>query len=263
MAIFTTTVQAILKEKTKKETPEEQIEAGKDIIFTNIWTTGNDERDSNLKKKILRHYYFREIGYEVPALWENRLNEELSLIIPMYKPLYDHIDEALEKPFNDVNITETNETNGTTNSTSSSENSGNSTESSSTTNNTTSKTDGTGSGSGDAWQTSNDTPQGGLEGLETNKYLSAATHNKSTSDQKTNSTNSTDGTTEINATGTDSSTSSTTADSNSVTNSTRTLSGKNSGGSYFSNYIELLTKETNIDKMIIEELEPLFMGLWE
>lgn len=44
---------------------------------------------SELEKKILRHFYTREIGYETVGLWKLKLEDKLNLIMPYYNKLYE------------------------------------------------------------------------------------------------------------------------------------------------------------------------------
>lgn len=56
-----------------------------------------------LEKKILRHYYTREICEETVGLWKLRLSQKLNEIMPYYNQLYE--SELLEfNPLYDVNI---------------------------------------------------------------------------------------------------------------------------------------------------------------
>lgn len=263
MAVFTTTVRRILEKTTGEEYPDEQIEKGKAIIFTKLWTTGDTERDDILKGKILRHFYFREIGFETYGLWKFKINEELYIIMPKYKVLYDNLEKITNDLLNNVNLTES----GNSSSTESGEstNSGNSKSNSENTSKSSGDTtsNGTGSGNSDAWQTANDTPQGGLDGIESNRYLSSAVHNKSATDQTSASSSNSNTTASSSATNTGETTSSGTTKSNTTGEYVKKIIGKNSGTEYIDLYSKLVTEYTNIDKMIIDELEPLFMGLWE
>lgn len=59
-----------------------------------------------LEKKILRHYYTREIGEETVGLWKLRMNTRLNEIMPYYNKLYE--SELLEfNPFYDTDYTRT------------------------------------------------------------------------------------------------------------------------------------------------------------
>lgn len=41
-----------------------------------------------LQNKILKHYYFREIGFETYAMWQLKLNTKMNEIMPYYNSLY-------------------------------------------------------------------------------------------------------------------------------------------------------------------------------
>lgn len=57
-----------------------------------------------LEKKILRHYYTREIGLETVGLWKLKLQDKLNMIMPYYNQLYK--SELLEfNPLYDVDLT--------------------------------------------------------------------------------------------------------------------------------------------------------------
>lgn len=72
-----------------------------------------------LEKKILRHYYTREIGMETYGAWKLKLQDKLCMIMPYYNELYK--SATLEfNPFYDVDLTtdHSKETDGTSNTTS-------------------------------------------------------------------------------------------------------------------------------------------------
>lgn len=57
-----------------------------------------------LEKKILRHYYTREIGMETYGAWKLKLQDKLCMIMPYYNELYK--SATLEfNPFYDVDLT--------------------------------------------------------------------------------------------------------------------------------------------------------------
>lgn len=61
-----------------------------------------------LLKKILLHYYSREIGYETVGLWKLKLNQKLIEIMPYYNQLYE--SELLKfDPLQNVDVTHTHE----------------------------------------------------------------------------------------------------------------------------------------------------------
>lgn len=70
-----------------------------------------------LCKKILKHYYTREIAHETVGRWKLALNAKLNEIMPYYNQLYK--SELLEfNPFYDVDLTRSREGSGTSNRTS-------------------------------------------------------------------------------------------------------------------------------------------------
>ena len=61
-----------------------------------------------LCKKILKHYYTREIGFETVALWKLKLNMMMNEIMPYFNKLYD--SELLKfNPLHDADYTKTHE----------------------------------------------------------------------------------------------------------------------------------------------------------
>lgn len=219
-----------------------------------------------LERKILKHFYTREIGEETVGLWNLRLDTRLNEIMPYYNKLYK--SELLEfNPLYTANLTRTKKTdydsnrnenenisdtsssnrttsnNGTVNNTTSnkgtinittSEISANTGEVDTTNNGTT-----TGTGSGTSTNTNidlySDTPQGALSGVEAETYLTNArktTDNGSTS-SNTSNTNSSTGKVESSENGTTSGTHNTTSADSGTNDTTSTNNGTdNSTGTY-------------------------------
>lgn len=163
--------------------------------------------------KILMHYYTREICEEVVGLWKLRLQTKMNEIMPYYNQLYK--SELLNfNPLNDTEIVTTHKANRN--------------ENSDTTNNT----------CGTSRDLFSDTPQGGLDGVESEKYLSNARK----------IINSDTGTNNYKATTTD--------------DYINSVKGKSGSVSYSAMLKEFRETFMNIDMQIIEELSPLFFGLW-
>lgn len=60
-----------------------------------------------LNKKLIQHYYMREIGFETAGLFKFMLNKSMNEIMPYYNQLYESVKIFKEKnPFEDKNITE-------------------------------------------------------------------------------------------------------------------------------------------------------------
>lgn len=186
---------------------------------------------AELCKKILRHYYTREICCETVGRWKLFLSDKMKNIMPYYNQLYQ--SELLKiEPLVSVNRSVSHEGNGSETKTTSRNG----------TNSSNTKTD----GSTDTLSYYSDTPQGGIDGLESNEYLTNATHN-------------------IGTDGTTSTLSGTTSDSETGTGN-RSDSYVDKILGYEGNQSEMLLKfrETflNIDMMIIDELKDLFFTLY-
>ena len=63
---------------------------------------------TGLLKKILLHYYTREIGYETVGLWKLKLNQKMIEIMPYYNQLYESAELEFD-PFKNVDVTRTHE----------------------------------------------------------------------------------------------------------------------------------------------------------
>ena len=257
---------------------EEMITTAKGQIFDDYWTTYDVNYKATLEQKILRHYYTREIGMETYGLWKLKLNTTLADIMPKYNELYKMYDSIKDKLTKNVDLNETNT--ATDNATTTTTTNGTTTQSGTQNNESTSKNEGTtasnstntasGRGTSDAWTTANDTPQGALTGLEENRYLSSATHNKGATTQESNTTATSNATQSTTGSDTSKATTSNSSESTNASNSTakttseymKQITGNNGSINYIDEYMKLLNGYMNIDKMIIDELEPLFMGLY-
>lgn len=245
-------------------------------IFTFTFPIFDENYRSVLEKKILKHFYTREICEETVGLWKLRLDAKLNEIMPYYNKLYK--SELLEfNPLYTANLTRTKKTdydsnrneNENINDTSSSNRTTSNNGAVDTTNNSTT----TGTGSGTSNNTSvdlySDTPQGGLNGVESNTYLTNArkiTDSGSTS-SNTSNTNSSTGKVESSESGTDNSTGTygRMRDNTDALTSTEdyleTVVGYE--GTSASDLL-LKFRETflNIDMLVVNDLEDLFFQLW-
>lgn len=188
---------------------EKALQAGYEHIFDFEFPIFDETYREHLCKLILLHYYTREIAYETYALWKLHLRERLVTIMPKYNLLYEQ--EKLANPFDNIKHTAIGED--------------------------TSHTEDKGSSNGVGWNKYNETPQGGVEGLDTDKYLTSAT--KSTSDSTANNTQ--DG----------------------KRNTKYDYTGRNGGDAYFSEMTKMYKNYESVDNMVLHELEDLFFGLWE
>lgn len=256
---------------------------------------------SVLEKKILKHYYTREIGLETVGLWKLKLNTKLNEIMPYYNKLYN--SELLEfNPFYNINRT----TKSNRNFKGNENKSGTLTENvkNKGVNDYTDKTDRTNTtvetlgeknkqiydvtDSGNSSKQSNtkdrysDTPQGSLTNIENNAYLTNARivdNQESGTDTNTKTGSTTDeksgeNTTKTTFNNTETMKQETTNDTNKTNNTTdekiinnlddylENVSGKEGTETYSEMLIKYRNTFLNIDMQVISDLEELFMQIW-
>lgn len=200
-----------------------------DKIFTSKVSFFDEEYRSILCKKILKHYYMREICCETVGLWLLWLNTRLEEIMPYYNQLYESARIEFN-PMHDVEVTTTHSGKGTEKGSGTKGVTSNATSESNTT----------------AKEKYSDTPQGGLRGVENDTYLTNASINNEVSS----------GTSGITENETNNKNVDTTEEY------TESIIGKN-GGENFSTMLNKF-RETflNIDMQVINEFDDLFFGLW-
>lgn len=193
-------------------------------IFTFTFPIFDENYRTVLEKKILKHFYTREISEETVGLWKLRLDTKLNEIMPYYNKLYK--SELLEfNPLYTANLTRTKKTDYDSN------------------RNTSNNGSGTGTNSNVSIDLYSDTPQGSLTGVENETYLTNARKTTDTANSSSTATNS----------GTDA--------LKSTEDYLETVVGFE--GSDASDLL-MKYRDTflNIDMMIIDELETLFFQLW-
>ena len=191
----------------------------------------DEEYRAELCKKILRHYYTREICCETVGRWKLFLSDKMRNIMPYYNQLYQ--SELLKiQPLVSVDRSVTHKGIGSETKTTKTN----------TTNTSSSSTD----GSTDTWSYYSDTPQGSISGLDSNEYLTNATHN-------------------VGSDGTNSRLNDATSENETGTGVRKDMYVDKVLG-YEGNQSEMLLKfrETflNIDMMVIDELKDLFFTLY-
>lgn len=200
-----------------------------------------------LCRKILKHYYTREIAHETVGRWKLALNAKLNEIMPYYNQLYK--SELLEfNPFYDVDLTRSREGSGTSNKTS------NNTE----TNSGTSKNVSSGSGTSntDTLNRFSDTPQNSMDtqGIADSVPLTTVTK---VNEDNTSTNESTD-----TLTRNDSKTGNGTENINNTDKYIETVKGKQGTENYSSLLKKFRETFLNIDMMIIEDCSDCFFTLW-
>ena len=200
-----------------------------------------------LCKKILKHYYTREIAHETVGRWKLALNAKLNEIMPYYNQLYK--SELLEfNPFYDVDLTRGREGSGTSNRTS------NNTE----TNSGTSKNVSSGSGTSntDTLNRFSDTPQNSMDtqGIADSVPLTTVT--------KVNEDNTTTNESTDTLTRNDTKTGNGTENINNTDKYIEKVKGKQGTENYSSLLKKFRETFLNIDMMIIDDCSDCFFTLW-
>lgn len=202
-----------LKESEGYNDVENIIQKAIPFVFDFDFPMFNEVYKNVLCTKIIKHYYTREISEETIGLWKLRLNAKMNEIMPYYNSLY----KAWSVDFNplfDVDLTRqhTLDRDGT--------------QKTNTHNDSVTR---------DLYS---DTPQGSLQNIENETYLTDA--RKTSVDFVGDSTS--------NATTTD--------------EFLERITGKNGGKSYSMMLEEYREALINIDLLIIDELKDLFFKLW-
>lgn len=58
------------------------------------WEKYSDEQDARLRKKILDHYWFREISMTPPGRWKHKFISRMNELMPTYIMMYTLMDKA-------------------------------------------------------------------------------------------------------------------------------------------------------------------------
>lgn len=204
------------------------------IVDKGLWSK------EKLAKKIIDHYYMREIGFETPYLFKLNAKIKMQEIMEDYLPLI-YSNSIKFDPLVNVDFTETFERKikGTT------ENEGNLKSNGKSTSNSNS--------SGDNLSINNNTPQTRINKQDINSGIYASQVNQNETNNTINDTT----TTENNNTSTNN------GSSNQIENYTKKTKG-NSGVSATAQALILQYRQTirAIDREIINNLNDLFMGLY-
>ena len=279
MSRYTTEVRYICESKSGLENSsgsdnvDEVIAGAWDKIFTSKVRFFDESYRGVLCKKILKHFYLREICCETVGIWKLWMNERLEMIMPYYNKLYE--SELIKfDPLNDVDLSRKHDrtvggSEERNEETSDTYNDTKKVTGTNVTNETgTGKTTKSAIGNGTKRDLYSDTPQGAITDLENENYLTNA---RIITDALTNSENEdTDTTRSVdtdysenetvnnikNGTNRVTGTSSTTEDY------IETLVGKQGGESYSKMLMEFRDTFLNIDMMVVNEFNDLFMGIW-
>lgn len=278
-------VSAGLVESTDYMKVEDVIKKALPIVFDFSFPIFDENYRSVLETKILKHFYTREIGLETVGLWKLKLNTKLNEIMPYFNQLYKSQLYAFN-PFYDVDLTRKHRIDGsgtkdtdTATNTQTEHNitvdeSGNSTITGSGSSNSESANTRANTKTDAFSERYSDTPQGALTDLRADKYLTNATLRDENVNGNTNETGTDKTSTKTDAENTENKNTETTGNnrtnvngnvSSTLTNTEdylETVQGKNGGSSYSKLLMEYRETFLNIDMMIMNELEDLFMQLW-
>ena len=200
------------------------------------------EQKTAFEQLVIDHYYFRQIGQETVGRFLHMFRTKIREIMPYYIDMYKTVEimHNLENPFDNVDVTETFEQETTDSSTGSSS----------------SNTEASVSTTADRGTTENrlhrfsNTPQGTIENLSS--YLTEASEDDNTISETSDS-------------GSETSASSTGQATNESAGTTRhTLHRKGNQGvnTFAHDIIEFRNSIVNVDMMIINELNELFLGVY-
>ena len=284
MSVYTTELRWVcenLVPENIRSNPVDVINTARPSIFDFSYPIFDENYRSVLESKILFHFYTREIGLETVGLWKLKLNTKMNEIMPYYNKLYE-VTSIDFNPLYDTDITTTRniENEGSKNEEAnrtekeggkSGEQRANVTDGESSS--TTSATNKTVTSNNDnKWDLFQDTPQGGLNGVQQQNYL-------------TDARNITD---EFDGTVTDTGSTTTTGKDNTTVDETinraeereresenkvdtkfndtqkyvEWVKGKRGSQTYASIIREYIESLVNIDMMIINDLEELFMEVY-
>lgn len=204
-----------------------------DFQMTNYPIFDENYRNA-LNSNILNHYYENEIGFETPALFRFYLNQKLNEIMPYYNELYKIQKQLIDNNLllNNVNIRE--------------ELSGTNTNNTSTTGSSTSNS--TNNGTSNNKNLFQDTPQGQISqtDIDNQTWATNLTLDKNTTSNTIQDTSSNQGTANTNATNT----------------YLKTIIGNNGGKFNIDILNDIKNNLLNIDLMIINDLNELFMQIF-
>lgn len=200
-----------------------------------------------LCRKILKHYYTREIAHETVGRWKLALNAKLNEIMPYYNQLYK--SELLEfNPFYDVDLTRSRNGSGTSNRTSNNTETNIGTSENSSSDSSTSNTD--------TLNRFSDTPQNSMDtqGIADSVPLTTVT--------KVNEDNTTTNKSTDTLTRNDTKTGNGTENINNTDKYIETVKGKQGTENYSSLLKKFRETFLNIDMMIIDDCSDCFFTLW-
>lgn len=229
---------------TTKLTPElrELVENGIDIWAFDYDGFYEGEAKAAFEKKVVDHYYFRQIGQETIGRFLHYFRARVREIMPYYKQLYKTIQimDAIEDPFGNIDVTETFEQTSTNRGSSSGK----------VDSSTTSSGDTSVDTSDEHTNRFSDSPAGAISNID--NYLTTAARD--------NTTGSTD--TTMNNESTSESSSESESENESTVRHTFRKIGNQGVNTYAHDMVEFRQTLLNIDAMFINDLNDLFLRVY-
>lgn len=258
MSKYTTEVRWVCHYVTglpEETNPQTVIENSIPKIFDFSFPLFSEDYRTEFCTKILAHFYTREIGEETVGLWKYRLWETLNLIMPRYNKMYEttliEVEPKLTRYFKKTDTESTTDTKNTQTNKSG-------TDTDSYTSTKIGSNSSKGSQNGDVLAKYSDTPMSKLSGVVDGTYLTSASDTVDIREdtREDSSTDTQNDTKEKEYTETVKGTDSGIA--------TRDFSATEEGydgniGAILKEYRDSLD---NIDVLVLNELEPLFMGIY-
>lgn len=259
MSKYTTQLRFIIEMNSEEGFPiSQRIEQATSKIFNFNYPIWSEDYRKILEKKILMHYFNKEIGLETVGLWKLYLEERLNLIMPYYNEMYLTTSNKYEWLV-DVDVTETYEGNKNISGNVKDNSNGEITDKGKDTTTSSLNETTTGDNTKTLKSLKSDLPQANFQGLDYGTELQEDNATDSKEDTHNATSNST-----IDKNNTTNSVTNSTTESESQTNDifTRINKGLNGSRSKTQLNVEYRQSLINIDKMIIDELKDLFMMIY-
>lgn len=226
-------------------------------IFDFAFPLFDEAHREELETKIIKHYYFREIGCETVGQWKFRLDTTLNEIMPYYNEMYRSA-EFLKDPLVDTDFTRT--VDGRDTEASTEKNTSQQTVSTTSTESITDNSTRNNTDNGSRKQMFSDTPQGGMNNMFDAGYATEVRQddNNDTSSETINGSRESDGS----GSSTSSGSFDTTGNKNGTHQTVEKVKGKMSNISMPKLTSEYRKAVMNVDMAVIDALADLFMLIY-
>lgn len=106
MSKYTTEIRFLVEMNSESSLPiTKRVEQACPRIFNFDYPIWSLDYKKTLEKKILMHYFTKEIGFETVGLWKLYLEERMNLIMPYYNDLYTTVSNKYDW-LEDINLNE-------------------------------------------------------------------------------------------------------------------------------------------------------------